>query len=248
MSEVELTDAEQSIKEQFREEVGYWHPAFDEVLKEDPTFFDRYREWYRFPYDSDALDPKVTEFILIAAYSQTTHLRSQGIRRHIGRAFDAGATFEEILEVLQIATVLSVHSYMTGAKILDEQLDISARTDDDVIEEFLDTFEEKRHYRPEWWGPYIAPDPSYFEAYVDFSGHVWEDGVLDPKVREFIYIAIDATPAHLLEEGIDGHMENAIEYGATQEELVQVFELVSLLSLDTLSVGLPILVDEARNR
>lgn len=243
----ELTAAEQAIKDAFKEDVGYWDPSFDHVLREDATFFERYREWYRYPYESDALDPVVKEFILIAAYSQTTHMRPDGIRRHIRRAFDAGATFEEILEVLQITTVLSVHSYMIGAKILDDVLGISEQTDDAVIDGFLDTFEEKRKYRPEWWGPYIAPDPDYFETYTEFSGHPWEEGVLEPKVREFIYIAIDATPAHLLEEGIEGHMENAVEYGATQEELAEVFELVSLLSLDTLAEGLPILVEEAQN-
>lgn len=244
----ELTQDERELKEQFIADVGYWEPGFDAVLRCDPEFFEVYREWGSYPHETDALAPEIREFVMIAAYSQTTTCRAAGIRRHVGRAFEAGAEFEEILEVLQIASVLGMHSFMIGAEILDDELGLSEDFSGEAFESFLDDFENRRGYRPEWWAPYYAPDPEFFDRYVDYSAHPWEQGVLAPKTREFLYIAIDATPAHLLEEGIDGHMQNALELGATREELVEVFELVSTLSFDTITTGIPILVDEARER
>ncbi len=247
-SSEELTAAERDLKERFIEGVGYWEPGFDAVLRRDPEFFEVYRDWARYPHETGGLDAVEKEFVLIAAYGQVTHCRSAGIRRHVGRAFEAGASFDEILEVLQIASVLGMHSYMIGAEIMDDALEIAADLSEATFEKFLDDFEEKRGYRPDWWAPYYAPDPEFFDRYVDYSAHPWQDGALDQKIREFLYIAIDATPAHLLEEGIAGHMENALELGATREELAEVFELVSTLSFDTITTGLPILVDEAKDR
>jgi len=218
------------------------------VLRIDPEFFERYREWVSFSFTSDVLDPKTKEFILIAAYSQVTHLHRDGIDRHVSRAFDEGATVSEVLEVLQIASCLGMHSYMIGAKILDEKKELSDAFDQDRLDDILDEFAEKRGYRPDWWGPYIAPAPEYFQTYLEYSSHPWLNGSLDPKIREFLYIAIDSTPAHLLEEGIDGHMDNAIELGATAEELAEVLQLTSVLALDTMLQGVPSLVTEAEKR
>lgn len=247
-SEYSLTENQQQIKQRFREDVGYWPPSFDAVLQIDPEFFEKYRKWLSYPMEGDGLDPKTREFVLIAAYSQVTHLGTEGIERHVERAFDEGATVSEILEVLQISSVLGMHSYMRGAEILDEQMGLSETLDDEEFERLLDEWEEKRGYRPEWWRPYVAPDPGYLWEYLEYSAHPWLTGTLDPKVREFLYIANDATPAHLLQEGIDAHMENAIGLGATADELAEVFQLVTLLSFDTIVEGLPILVDVAERR
>ncbi|MEY7851761.1 carboxymuconolactone decarboxylase family protein [Natrarchaeobius sp. A-rgal3] len=247
-SKTTLTAEQREIKDRFREDVGYWEPGFDDLLRIDPEFFDAYREWFAYPHTEGALEPKVREFVLIAAYSQTTHLGEDGISRHVGRALDAGATVEEVFEVLQIASVLGVHSYMIGAKLLDERLGLFESMDDAAFEAFLDEFEEKRGYRPDWWGPYVAPDPAFLRVYLEYSSHPWLTGSLDPKTREFLYIAIDSTPAHLLEEGIDAHMANAIELGATADELAEVLQLTSLLTFDTMIAGAPALVEEARKR
>lgn len=244
----ELTEQQRRVKRRFEDEVGYWQPSFDPVLRMDPEFFERYREWVSYSFATDDLDPKTKEFILIAVYSQVTHLHEDGIERHVGRAFDEGATVSEVLEVLQIASVLGMHSYMIGAKILDEKMGLSAEFAQEELDNILDEFESKRGYRPDWWGPYIAPDPDYFRTYLDYSSHPWLTGSLDPKVREFIYIANDAAPAHLLEEGIGAHMDSAIELGATAEELAAVFQLASVLALDTILEGLPVLVREAEQR
>lgn len=41
-------------------------------------------------------------------------------------------------------------------------------------------------------------------------------------------------------------MKNALKYGATKEEIMEVLELTSVLGIHTLTLGVPILVEELK--
>ena len=107
-------------------------------------------------------------------------------------------------------------------------------------------FIEKRGYWNEFWEGLLTLDPEFFTAYLKFSSIPWSPGVLDPKVKEFIYIAIDAATTHLYEPGLRIHIENAFKYGATKEEIMEVYQLTSVLGMHTCTVGVPILIDEMK--
>ena len=85
-----------------------------------------------------------------------------------------------------------------------------------------------------------------FQAFLAFSTVPWKKGFIAPKVKEFIYIAIDVATTHLYEPGLRIHIRNAFKYGATKEEIMEVFELLSILGMHTISMGVPVLVDELR--
>ena len=87
-------------------------------------------------------------------------------------------------------------------------------------------------------------DPEFFEHYLNFSAHPWKKGVLPPKVKEFIYIAIDASTTHLFEAGLRMHMRRALDQGATREEILEVLELVSVIGIHSCSIGIPALAEE----
>ena len=59
-----------------------------------------------------------------------------------------------------------------------------------------------------------------------------------------ILIAINASTTKLYENGIRHHIRSALKYGATKEEIMEVFELVTLLGIHTCLVGVPILMEE----
>jgi alkylhydroperoxidase/carboxymuconolactone decarboxylase family protein YurZ len=46
-----------------------------------------------------------------------------GVRRHIQNALRAGATKEEILEVMQLTSIMGIHSMAMGVPILMEELE-----------------------------------------------------------------------------------------------------------------------------
>lgn len=68
------------------------------------------------------LDAKTLEFLAIAIDASCTHMYAPGVRRHIAKALDLGATPEEILAVLQAVAVLGIHSVALGAPILAQEM------------------------------------------------------------------------------------------------------------------------------
>ena len=74
----------------------------------------------------------------------------------------------------------------------------------------------------------------------------WKYGTLPPKIRELIYVAIDAATTHLYLPGLRTHIRNALAHGATVEEIMEVLQLTSALGIHTITEGVPVLLDEAR--
>tara|TARA_B100000989_G_C19504760_1_gene455965 strand:+ start:302 stop:1078 length:777 start_codon:yes stop_codon:yes gene_type:complete len=247
---VDLT--KQELKKQFIENRGYWNEFWEGLLALDSKFFQAYLRFSSIPWTDGVLEPKIKEFIYIAIDSATTHLYEPGLRIHLENAFKYGATKEEILEVYQLTSVLGMHTCTVGVPILIEELK-NAGMGDEIINEldenqkFLKTeFIEKRGYWNEFWEGLLTLDSKFFDAYLKFSSIPWTDGVLEPKVKEFIYIAIDAATTHLYEPGLRIHIQNAFKYGATKEEIMEVFQLTSVLGMHTCTVGVPILIDEMK--
>jgi len=105
---------------------------------------------------------------------------------------------------------------------------------------------ERGYWSERLWDVVLRLDPDFFEAYLNFSSVPWKKGVLPPKIKELIYTAIDASTTHLYEPGLRQHISNALKYGATKEEIMEVFELVSVLGIHTCTMGVPILVEELK--
>ena len=105
---------------------------------------------------------------------------------------------------------------------------------------------DRGYWSEEIWDAVLSIDPDFFEAYLNFSAVPWKKGVLPSKTKELIYIAIDASTTHLYEPGLRQHVRNALKYGATKEEIMEVFELVSVLGMHTCTMGVPVLVEELK--
>jgi alkylhydroperoxidase/carboxymuconolactone decarboxylase family protein YurZ len=106
---------------------------------------------------------------------------------------------------------------------------------------------ERRYWHPFHEG-LLEHSPGFLRAYVDFISAPWKSGHLEPKVREFIYIAVDGAVSHLYEKGMRRHIEFALEAGATQAEVLQVVQLACATMHDTHELGMRVLVDELRRR
>ena len=100
---------------------GDWNPLWAQFRELDPEFLDAYLAFRSVPHREGPLPPKFKELILIAINAATTHLYGPGVRRHIQNAFKAGATKEEILETIQLTTVMGIHSCNLAIPILMEE-------------------------------------------------------------------------------------------------------------------------------
>jgi alkylhydroperoxidase/carboxymuconolactone decarboxylase family protein YurZ len=109
--------------------------------------------------------------------------------------------------------------------------------------------ENRGYWHPSWEG-LLELDPEMFETYVEFSSVPWRTGVLEPKVKELMYCAFDAAATHLYVPGLKLHMRNALRYGATKEEIMEMLEIVSVIGIHGAQLAAPLLeqaLDAARN-
>lgn len=102
--------------------LGQWNEAWQPFYDLDPVWTERFMTMGTGPMLSGVLDPKVIEFIAIAVDASCTHLYAPGVRRHVRRALELGATAEEITAVLQLTSVLGIHTMSVGAPILHDEL------------------------------------------------------------------------------------------------------------------------------
>jgi alkylhydroperoxidase/carboxymuconolactone decarboxylase family protein YurZ len=219
--------------------------ALQALREADPEFFARFTELAEVPRRSTVLDPKVKELVCLAVDAAATHMYAPGIREHARRAIDLGATGEELLEVLQLTSTLGIHATTVGVPVLVEALgEREVAPLDERRQALKADFEAKRGYWHDFWNGLLELDPDFFEAYVGFSAHPWEHGVLEPKVKELIYTAFDASATHMYVPGLRQHIENALAYGATPAEVMEVFELASTIGIHGYLAALPIVLEE----
>ena len=102
--------------------IGEWNPHWQPAYELDPAWTEAFMAMGLKPMLSGALDPKVIEFIAIAVDASCTHMYGPGVRRHIRKALELGATQEEITAVLKCVSVLGIHTMSLGAPILQEEL------------------------------------------------------------------------------------------------------------------------------
>jgi alkylhydroperoxidase/carboxymuconolactone decarboxylase family protein YurZ len=206
------------------------------------------------PWTTGTLSPKFRELLYIAIDASTTHLYEPGLRVHIRNALRHGATRDEIMEVYQLTSSIGVHTVTMGVPTLIEAMratghpecDIGARPLTAEEERLKADFVANRGYWSPLWDSVLRLSPAYFAAYAEFSSVPWKTGTLEPKLRELVYVAVDAATTHLYEPGTRIHMENALRRGATPAEIMEVLALTSVLGVHTISVGLPALLDELR--
>jgi len=100
----------------------------------------------------------------------------------------------------------------------------------------------------EQWAMLDRLHPEFAEAARRHVGVVARSSELEPKVKAFVALVVDAAVTHLHGPGIDRHIRAALECGATEAEIVEVVECASTLSIHALNFGLPILLDVLRER
>ncbi|ARJ06576.1 hypothetical protein GCM10010988_18450 [Cnuibacter physcomitrellae] len=245
-----LTAEQQQLKDEFIAVRGTWGDSWEAILKLDPGFLKAYLEFSAVPWRKNHLDAKTKEFMYIAIDAAATHLYEPGIRQHIKAALALGATKQEIMEVLECTATLGIHAMNIGVPILVEVLEEKGlRTGPAELtayqEEVKAEFTRSRGYWHAFWDEMLELDPEIFATYTDFSSVPWRTGTLSPKVREFIYIAFDTAATHLYVKGLKLHIENAIGYGATPQEILEVMEIASVIGIHAVTTAAPILLEEA---
>ena len=208
-----------------------------------PSLFDAMSDFWGTVMSAGHLSPRMRELLLLAMHASPTALDAQAVRRQVGRAQQAGATHEEILDVLFTVAGVANHALYFALPILEEELEAAGLSgtdevgDDPALEALKAEFLAARGFWNSDRNRLARLMPEYFRAVNRLSTESWKNGALDTKEREFVCIAIDSTVTHNYEPGLRLHIGKALGLGATPAEILEIFQLTALVGVESYILG-----------
>jgi alkylhydroperoxidase/carboxymuconolactone decarboxylase family protein YurZ len=184
----------------------------------------------------------------VALNAACTNLNPDGTRRHIRAALEAGATREEILMILKMASVMSIHSCNLGAPILIEEIKAAGvkppiRPSSSESTPNCDRMRKVGLWN-QAWDPFYDLDPMWTDQFMATGIEIYSSGVMEPKLIELLSIAFDASYTHMYAPGTRRHIRAALKHGATKEEIMEVLKLCVVQGVQACNLGVPILSHE----
>lgn len=231
---------------------GYWHRFHDGLLSAAPDYLSAYLQFQHAPAATGRIESKVCEFIYIAADGAVSHLYATGAARHIEMAIEKGATEAEVLEVIQLTTLSSHMTMEAGMGALVRQLALAGLVDQITLsaaqEDRKASFVALVGYWPEGGDALFRYAPDFMDAYLKYAEIPYRDGPLQRKVKEFVRIAICASPVCPEPKGLERHIGLALQHGATPEEIADVLQLTAAIAIHTCTTTIPPLMDALARR
>ncbi len=230
---------------------GPWEARALAQLRElDPAWAETAERVTSNPWKHEVLPRKTLELIGLAVNAACTNLNPEGTRRHIRAALDAGASREEILTVLKMASFLGIHTCSLGAPILLEEAraaDVRPKERSRTVTPICDKLRGSGGWN-EAWTPFYNLDPEWTEQFMAAGIPIYSGAVLSPKLAELLSIAFDASYTHMYPPGTRRHIKAALKLGATMEEIMEVLKLCVIQGVQACNLGVPILAEELAAR
>jgi len=239
----------QSSSESGHRDLGALEEIFDDptvvehVRKVSPTSYDAVSQFWRAPFNAKHLSPRMKELILLAIHASASALNLQPIKRHVDRALAAGASKEDIVDVLISIIGLANHALYFSVPILEEEMKTAGREgaslppEDAKFEAAKQDFIAIRGFWNSDRDALARLIPEYFTALTNLSVESWKRGSLGRKEREFICIGIDCAVTHTYGPGLRIHIRNALKCGATRDEILEIFQLAALMGVESYVMG-----------
>ena len=175
----------------------------------------------------------------LAVASSASILDGEAIARATQDALAAGAAPEAVTETLVTVSVLGMHTLTSGIPIVAAQLEQAGdpamrgpldprrrELRDRLVgdDRYWDAFEE---HLPGFVDGLLRLAPETFELFFAYSALPWRSGHLAPRLKEQMYVAIDAAPTHLYVPGLRLHVGNARRLGTSDAELAEVLVIAA---------------------
>ncbi len=229
-----------------------WEASLHKLQEWDPAWAEQCMKMTTNPWTEGVLRPKFIEIVCIGLNVARTNLNPVGARRHIRAAIEAGASREEILFVLKVAAVMSIHSCMFGVPILLEEASAGSLQDAGKMRaerlqkagDATAALEEMKAIGQwnEEWDPLVFFAPVWTDEYMATCLGLYAANVFSRKELDLLCIAFSYT--HLYGPGTRHHIKNALKAGATLEEIMEVLKLCVVQGVQACNLCVPILAEE----
>jgi alkylhydroperoxidase/carboxymuconolactone decarboxylase family protein YurZ len=228
-------------------ETGPWGAALDTLREWDPKWTDLCAGMSANPWRSGILPRKLVELISVGLNAACTNLNPDGTRAHIRAALQAGATRDEILMVLKMSSVLSIHSCSLGAPILLEEAKAAGVGPTPRNAAGVTPACDRMREMGQWnqaWDPFFELDPVWTDQFFATALGIYASGVFSAREVELLSIAFDASITHMYAPGTRRHIKAALKLGATMEEIMEVLKVCVVQGVHACNLGVPILAEE----
>lgn len=213
----------------------------------DPAWAEQYQRMATNPWRTGNLPPRTIELIRVALHAACTTLDADGTRTHIRAALAAGASRDEVLMVLKMASLLAIHSCSLGAPLLLEEARAagvaSAASTEGIATSASDAMREMGQWNAAW-DPFFDLDPAWTDQFMAAGLGIYANGALPAKDVELLSIAFDASVRHMYAPGTRRHIAGALAAGATVGDIMDVLKLCVAFGEASLQLGAPILAEE----
>src|SRR6516225_9884003 len=167
-------------------QTGPWDAAVDKLLEWDPSWTRACVKMTTDPWAREVLPRKLIELVGVALNAACTNLNPDGTRRHIRAALDAGATRDEILTILKMASVMSIHSCSLGAPILLEEAKAAGASPSKKQTPATPACDKMKSVG-QWnaaWEPFFELDPVFTDEFMATGVGIYGSGLFSPKEIE----------------------------------------------------------------
>ena len=189
--------------------------------------------------DGEPLDALSRALIRLGVAVSVTSLVPDEIGRTVNAALDAGASLDQVEEIIALVSGLGVHSLMISqAMVLQSAaarglIDKAAPLDparqalwDKHIgdDPFWIGFEKEN---PGFLDAMLRLCPDLFTAFFAYCAVPWKIGSVRALTKELAAIACDAAPTHIFGPGFRLHLRNAIALGATRRQIMETLDIAT---------------------
>jgi alkylhydroperoxidase/carboxymuconolactone decarboxylase family protein YurZ len=243
-----LTAKEQALKEAYIKARGYWRPWTAGLLRLDPAFLETYGSYASYPAATGPLSRKMCELIYVALDGSATHLFRSGLALHMQLALDQGASAQEIVDVLRLATAQGLEGCHVGVGILAEELakagldsDQSALSNEQQA--LRDAYVSQFGDWPDFCDLWLRADPGYFAAMLDLLVVGHQAGGLDERSGCLITLALNGCFTALNPAALRLQIRRALRLGIDRRGILQVLQMTAHLGVHACAIGVPLLMD-----
>lgn len=227
--------------------IGPWDEASLEILTGwDPEFAAAARAMSVNPWVDGVLSAKFGHLVSLAIAAACTNLQPEATRRHIRAALAEGASRDEALMILKMASVMSIHSCSLGAPILIEEagrIAIAAAARAAADTPACDAMKAIGQWNAAW-DPFYELDPVWTDAFMATGASIYRSKIFSAKEVELLSIAFDASYTHMYAPGTRRHIKGALSAGATPGEIMAVLKLCVAQGVSACNLGVAILEEE----
>ena len=182
------------------------------------------------------LSPFETALLGVGLTASVTLLDRSAADAAIDAAFAAGASSQQVQEVVSLVSGLGVHSLMMTAPMIlaaaaraGEPVDLPLTVaqqdlwDQHVGEDpFWASFEREM---PGFLEAMLRLSSDQFTAFFDYCAVPWKSGAVRARIKELVAMAVDATPTHRFLPGFKLHLANAIALGVGSVAINEALDL-----------------------